>query len=263
MSNTELATPKKSGRTRTSGIERTVQIFDCLAEKGEPASAYEISKMINAPMSTIYTIVSELAAREMLIRDDEGLVWFGQRMMYYGLTCQAKLDFLVEAKKEMRTLCDEVDETIQICTRDRGMMVVTAMANGRGHFRITSDVGTRVPINWAASGRLLLGHLPHEERLSEFEKHSRIAPRGVVEMDPQVLSDQSRHDFEKGVAVQCSVNDPNVTCIASPIQDIDGNTIATISIVMSDQKAVQNLDYYTNALRKSASSIERRLGRRD
>ena len=47
-------------------------------------------------------------------------------------------------------------------------MVVLQMAEGPGHFRVTSRVGSRVPLNWTASGRLLVGHLPDDERIAFF-----------------------------------------------------------------------------------------------
>lgn len=37
-----------------------------------------------------------------------------------------------------------------------------------GPFRVTSNMSTGVPLNWTASGRLLLGHLPEEARLRAF-----------------------------------------------------------------------------------------------
>lgn len=262
MSNAELSNPPKPRKARISGIERTVQIYDCLAEKGEAVSTYEISKTIKAPMSTIYTIVSELEAREMLVRDANGHVWFGPRMMYYGLTCRAKLDYMVEAKKEIRGLRDQIDEAVQICVRDRGVMIVTDMVNGRGPFRISSDMGTRVPINWAASGRLLLGHLSDEERFREFEQYAKPAPGGNVETDPEILSQMSRDDFLNGYAIQESIYEPAVTCMAAPILDPDGMTLATISIVASNVKMQENLDSYREALIETAKKIQRSLGRR-
>ena len=63
-------------------------------------------------------------------------------------------------RRELLSLSKRSGETIQICARDEGLMGVIALDEGEGHFRVTSDVGTRVPLNWTTSGRPLLGHLP-------------------------------------------------------------------------------------------------------
>jgi len=56
------------------------------------------------------------------------------------------LDFLGEAIREMHSLCREVNETIQICGRDGDYMIVLAMAEPAGHFRVTSRIGIRVSL---------------------------------------------------------------------------------------------------------------------
>lgn len=250
----------KPSRSRVSGIERSIQILDALTEKGAPASAYDIAKSVRAPMSTVYSIVEELASRDMLSKVEGGLIWLGPRLLRYGLAYEAKVDLLVEAKREMARLCGMVGETVQICSRDEGMMVVTAMADGDSHFRISSDVGTRVPVNWTASGRLLLGHLPLEERRAAFERYSRPSPTGRAETDPIRLAEQAGEDFRNRLAVQLGASEFSVACIASPIRDAAGACAATISIVLAEEKARRRLDYYANLVRASAAAVENALG---
>ncbi len=146
-------------RTRVSGMDRALQILDHLYETNAPAGGYAIAKAINAPLSTTYVaVIDELVERDMLTRRADGLVWLGPRL-YHGLVYARSLDFLAEAGHAMDELCREIGETVQICGRDNDHMVVLAMADGPGHFRVMSEVGTRVPLNWTASGRLLVGYL--------------------------------------------------------------------------------------------------------
>ena len=249
-------------RGRVSGIERTVQILDMLSDRGTPASAYDIAKSIGAPISTVYSIVEELSVRGMLSRTNDNTVWLGPRLFRYGLAYESKMDLLTEAKHEMTRLSRSIGETVQICCRDEGMMVVVAMADGQGHFRISSDVGTRVPLNWTASGRLLLGHLPEHERRRAFETASQPSPTGIAETDPDILALQAGEDYRARLAVQLGASEFSVACIASPIRDSLGHCVATISIVLPELKAKNNLDKYSDAVRGSASAIELALGSR-
>lgn len=138
-------------RSRTSGIDRSLQILDVLTEQNRPMTAYELSKETGAPVSTVYRLVDELVGRDMLTRREEGTIWLGPRLMRYGLSYRASIDVYAEARREMRRLAEATGETVQLCARDGLMMAVIAMVEGQGHFRITSDVGTRVPLNWTAS----------------------------------------------------------------------------------------------------------------
>ncbi len=247
-------------RHRTSGIDRAIQIMDILTERQQPMSAYDIARSVGAPLSTVYRIVEDLVAREMLSRANETLVWLGPRLMRYGLLYRAQIDFFAEAKREMVRLAKETGETVQICTRDEGMMVVIGMAEGDGHFRVASNVGTRVPLNWTASGRLLLGHLGDRERLAAFTKYSRPSHTEIAETDPVRLSEQSREDYTRRLSVQTGASEFAVACIAAPIRNADGSCLATISIVISDRQAADRGGTLSTAVKQSALNIERALG---
>ena len=247
-------------RNRISGIERSLQILDVLTDFGRPASAYDIAKTIGAPISTIYSIVDDLSTREMLTRDSNNLVWLGPRLLRYGLAYEAQMDVLLEARKEMDHLAVHLKETVQICTRDEGKMVVTAMATGNEHFHVASHIGSRTPINWTASGRLLVGHMSESECLEMFRKYSETSPNIDTIIDPVILSKASKEEFTAGLAIQVSLSEFSVSCIAAPIRGRDGSCIATISVVLPEQKASNNLEYYTTEVQNSANKIELAIG---
>ncbi len=247
-------------RKRTSGIDRSLQVLDVLSERNEAMTTYDVARSIGAPVSTIYRIVDELIEREMLSRGAGNTVWLGPRLMRYGLVYRASLDTFGMAQQEMNRLCKETRETVQICTRDGGMMLVIGMAVGEGHFRVASDVGTRVPLNWTASGRLLLGHLPEDQRRRAFADCACPSRTGIAETDPEKLSAQARQDFEDRLAVQFNASEFSVACIAAPIRDEAGACAATISVVTADRQAALRRDELSQAVRAAAEAVERSLG---
>ncbi|TMV77210.1 IclR family transcriptional regulator [Thioclava sp. BHET1] len=247
---------------RVGAIDRSLQILDILCERGKPMNAYELARCTGAPPSTIYKIVDELVERDMLSRLGDSAVWLGPRLMRYGLIYRSSVDVFAEARREMERLCEEVKETVQICARDGGMMTVIDMARGPGHFAIASSVGTRVPLNWTASGRLLVGHLEPAERARVFAESACPSETGQAETDPARLSQQARTEFEDRIAIQMSASEYAVACIASPICDTGGNCLATISIVLPESKAKSELALLTRAVQDAALNVERALGAR-
>ncbi len=250
---------KDSGipRKRVGAIDRTLQILDVLTERVKPMNAYELARVLGAPASTVYKITEELVDRAMLVRGNDGMLWLGPRLMRYGLTYRAKMDAFADAKREMERLCAEVGETVQICVRDEDMMSVIAMVRGKGHFNVASEVGTRVPLNWTASGRLLLGHLPAEERRTIFSLTARPSETGLAETDPDRLTQVSGDEFKARVAVQMGASEYAVACIASPICDERGACIATISIVLPESRTRAELPQLIQAVTNAAQNVDR------
>ncbi|MBW8725055.1 MAG: IclR family transcriptional regulator [Inquilinus limosus] len=249
-----------SERSRVSGIERAVQICDHLLAAGRPLTAYDVSKALGAPMSTIYGVVDSLLRQDLLSRDGDGLLWFGPRLYHYGLAYGRSLNLLETASQEMRELSRLLGETVQICGRDDGHMVVLAMAEPAGHFRVSSKIGTRVPLNWTASGRLLIGHLPWAERVDLMRRAAQPSPTGMAETDPDTLCRIAEAALTEKLAIQLSESDFAVACIAAPICTSNGECDATISVVLPEQKARERERTYSVAVQEAASRIERLLG---
>ncbi|TPM37986.1 IclR family transcriptional regulator [Mesorhizobium sp. B2-3-2] len=247
-------------RSRTSGIDRALQILDYLQKVERPATAYEIARDIGAPLSTIYVIVDDLVEKELLDRQDNRLIWLGPRLYHYGLTYARTLDLLNVAIQEMHELAHSSGETIQICGRDGDQMVVLAMKEGKDHFQVTSRVGTRSPLNWTASGRMLVGHLPEEERRAIFARSATASPTGRAETDEEVLASAAAAALEQRLSIQAGESDFSVACIAAPICDGEGACRATISIVVPDIKLKQKNPDLVDLVKASARRIESRLG---
>lgn len=258
ISDDEVSPKRRAGRV--SGIDRMLQILDHLQELGAPATSYELAKACGAPLSTVYVIVDDMVEKRLLDRTAAGTVWLGPRLYHYGLSYARTLDFLTVATHEMYELSRAVGETVQICGREGDAMVVLAMAEGVGHFQVTSRVGTRVPLNWTASGRLLVGHLPEEERLAIFRRSATASPTGRAETDPTVLASAAAHCLADRLSVQSGESDYSVACIAAPIRDGQGACVGTISIVVPEFKVSQSEPDLVAMVRLAAARIEDRLG---
>ncbi|MCQ1766643.1 IclR family transcriptional regulator [Neorhizobium galegae] len=254
---------KGARRSRVSGIDRALQVIDYLYETGAPSGAYAIAKAVKAPLSTVYVIIDDLVEKNMLARNADGSIWLGARLYHYGLAYARSLDFMSVATHEMHDLCRQAGETVQVCGRDGDYMLVLAMADGPSHYQVASRVGTRVPLNWTASGRLLVGHLPEAERIELFKRCARTSPTGRAEIDARTLSDSAGKAFEERLSIQVAESDYAVACIASPVCDRSGECVATISIVLPEQKVVSDGNHYTEHVRASAQRIEKLMGWRN
>ena len=251
-----LAAPRR----RVPALERASQILDHLVAAGRPATAYEIGQAIGAPLSTVYGTIEDLAAQGLLERGADGAVWLGSKLYHYGLAYARRLDLLSAASAEMEALSRRCGETVQICGRDGDDMVVLAMAEGPDHFGGASRVGTRTPLNWSASGRLLVGHLPEPERRAIFLRAARPSPTGKAETDIDHLVATARSALAERLCVQAGESDYSVACIASPIRDADGVCRATMSVVVPDHKVGQDEPDLKALVRDSARRVEERLG---
>jgi len=245
-------------RPRVNGIDRAFEILDFLLAHGQPARCADIARGTGMPVSTSYQIVERLLGHQVLAGDVDGMLALGPRLAQYGRAYRQTTPLLKVATDEMTHLAHRVGESVQICGRAGNDMVVLAMASGPGLFAVTSQVGTRVPINWTASGLLLTGHMTEAERLALYRQAAVPSPTGEAETDPQKLSQASARAFAERLAVQVNGADFGVACVAAPIVDELGACVATISIVVPGIKS--RLPDLKRAVRQAARTIEARIG---
>ena len=250
-------------KPRTNGIERASRILECLVELGESATAYQIAKCIGAPLSTTYETIALMESIGMLQRSGgEGQYFLGARLLFYGLAYSSHLAEDEVYRREAEALSRATGENVQICIRDGDFMVVSFMAEGSDHFHISSRPGSRTPLNWSASGRLLIGHLPAEERM-EILRRSKPSPTGRAPTDPEELEAACVKAWEQGYSIQIAESDFAVACIAAPVNNPQGECVATVSLVVPESRAKKKEDELSRLVMESADTIEQQLGWRN
>jgi len=237
--------------------------MDHLQATAKPTTAYDIARSISAPVSTVYLVTEELVRQRMLARNAAGEIWLGPRLFHYGLAYASSIDVLTVATDQMHALSRSIGETVQLCGRDEDRMVVMALAIGPGAKRVPTRIGARVPLNWTASGRLLVGHLPMAERIAVFQRSARPSPTGRAGTDAASLAQAAGDALAERLAMQVGESDFAVGCIAAPIRAADGSCLATISIVVPDHKLHADPTNFTGAVQQAALAIEHRLGGSD
>lgn len=252
-----MTTTRKS---RTNGVERAFQILECLVELGEASTAYHIAKTIGAPLSTVYDIIGQLEKLDVLRRTGtDGKFYLGSRLLMYGL---AYTGFLVEDdvyRLAADDLCRRTKENVHISIRDGNYMVVAAMAEAGYHFYVASRPGTRSPLNWGASGRLLIGHLTPEQRAPILAR-AKPSPNGHAVTDPEVLERECVEAWHRGYSIQTGESGFAVASIAVPVINNKGECCATIGMLVPESAILERGDALVKACMETARDIERQLG---
>lgn len=241
-----------TGRAR--GLERAFAILDYLRMKRGPQRPNEIATGIGAPRSSVYELVSLMLENGALEGGIDGRVYLGRKLFFLGSAYAAHFDLGREADLLLRKLAAETRETSQLCMLDGNKYTVAMMREGARAFRISSDVGERVPIPWTASGRLLVSHLDDEEIIALIPPEDFVLPDGR-KLKPQTFIDEVRGAAEAGFFTLQSVTDSFTRCFAAPVVGTTGECIATICLMAPRDDGERNHRAYVEALKQAASQL--------
>lgn len=247
------AEEKANGRAR--GIDRVIALMEHLHRRRTPTRIADIARDTGTPRSTVYEIVNTLVeARWLEMRDDDGTVFFGPAMHYYGSDYLDSVDLIRKARGEVTHLAETVGETAQFCTLEGDKYLVVLNEPGRRMFRISSEIGIKVPIPWTASGRLLVDHLGPEEIFGFIPDEDFVLPDGRrIERD-EFLRDIAQAK-DQGFVRTTALVDRFTTCMAAPVRDASRRCVATICFVIPADTGETEQRAMIDALLASAEKL--------
>lgn len=243
-------------------VRRALDIFSFMLEKGEPVTVGAMIDSLRIPKSTAYELVRTLTESGYVEPSGRnGGLFLGRKLFELGMAYRSQVDLLKDGSQIAEELRDETGETVQLSVLDGDLMHVLMKEEGSRPIRIISRIGSRVPVNWAAAGRLLVSDLDDATLHDLLSRTSQQSPSGKATMDTEKLIQQIRRFRKQGYATEVNETNEHAGCVAAPIIDGSGRCIAALSVVAPEQRlAKANRDVLIAAVTAAAAKLSRRLG---
>jgi DNA-binding IclR family transcriptional regulator len=243
-------------------VRRALEIFEFLLQRGEPATIGVVVAALHIPKSTAYELVKTLGEAGYLEpAPRSGGLFLGRKLFELGMAYRGQVDLLRDGSQIVEELRDACGETIQLSVLENDMMLVLLKEEGSRSIRIISRVGSRVPVNWAAAGRLLVSDLDDAALGSLLERTVKQSPTGRAITDIPKLIQQVRKFRRQGYATEINETNEHAGCVAAPVIDGSGKCIAAISVVAPEHRLTKA--HREDLIRKvcdAADSLSKRLG---
>jgi DNA-binding IclR family transcriptional regulator len=250
-------------------IERASSILDILGQNPQGISIRELSTKIKLPKGTTHRLLSSLFYFGYVRQDPKTRNYLlGLKLVELGQLLLGQLDLRKEAEPFLRDLTERTKETVHLVVLDRNEIVyidkVETEQNSSG-LKMASRVGLRNPAHSSAVGKVLLAHFPEEE-LKNFIKEKGLAKRTEnTIIDPTQLKDHLKLVRAQGYAIDDEENEKGIRCVAAPIYNEVGKTVAAISIsgpaFRITKKVIQ--EFLKKEVMETALKVSQRLGFRD
>ncbi len=242
-------------------VRRVLRIFDFLLEAGEPVSMAVLIDALNIPKSTAYELVRTLtAANYMETSGIDGGLFLGRKLFQLGMAYRNQVNLLKDGSQIVRALRDQTGETVQFSVLVEGYMQVLMKEEGIRPIRIVSHIGSRIPVNWAASGRLLVSDFDNEALVKLLKATMTQSPSGKACMDVDLIIEQIRAFRQQGFGVELSEANDHAGCVSAPVIDEHGKCVATISVAVPEQRlAPPNREVLITAVTEAAVRLSQRI----
>lgn len=243
---------------------RGLAILQTLSGDRQKLSLSEIAAGLGVTRSSAYRLLYTLGHLGFVEYDPETKGYtLGPQVLRLGYGYLASRDLVEVAMPHLVRLRDRTSWSAHLGElHGRDVMYLARVATRRS-IASTVHVGTRLPANATAMGRILLSKLSAAElrELYQDEQSASLGEKKAINLP--ALTRQLAADRANGVVVQNAVYEPGVASVAAPIYDVAGQIVAAINISVV---ALFTTDSELNGPLKAevvsaAQAISRDLGR--
>lgn len=212
-------------------LDRTLDILETLSGSPDGLTLSELSSRLEVPKNAVFRITQTLLARGYLSRDPDSMAFdLTGRLLKLASPRWGATSLPDLARPGMAALRDQTRETVQLGVLNGLEGVIIDQVEGLEPLRIVVDLGLRFPLHNNAPGKLLLAHLPDEQRETVLSQIKLIANTSRTITTKSALRRECERIVSDGYSTDYAEADEGIHCVAAPIMDTAESVVGTLWI---------------------------------
>jgi DNA-binding IclR family transcriptional regulator len=242
-------------------VERALDILQYLARHGGEHGVRSLATALDLSPSTAFRLLETLRqggfVRQNQTTDKYAI---GVQAVQLGIAALGALDLTTVAPELLRALANETGESAFLAVRDETEVVYLMKQEGKHSIRTTARLGSRRPLHCTALGKAYLA------TMKPGEVEALLSGVGLPALTVHTITDLAALQAEldwvraRGYAVDREEVEEGLACVAAPIQDYRGVTIAAVSMAGPVGRILPHEEHYGRRVAATALEISTALG---
>lgn len=243
---------------RERGIDRAIDLLDCLHQHRRPMVVNELAAAMGAPRSTIYQITKTLLDRCVLDSYSDGRVFLGRKLFLYGTSIPEQYSLIEISKPFIDALAEEFGERVELNGLVDWRQGVLYVADGRRDYFFPLNPGASYPLPLTAAGRFLIDGFDEETLRSHIPDEDYIR-HGSRVMTLERFMQESQEAKARGYSITSNLLDSHLSALTAPIVDSNGAVLAAIGLAFPTGELDTNQDRFIEALKKTIDKVQKKF----
>lgn len=253
----------ENGQQGVQSVERTLLLLEQMSENSDGCSIKYLSETTGLHKSTVHRLLQTLVQYNYARQDPETEHYYlGFRILNLSTKLLNELDIITVAKPYLRSISRETGQVVQLSIpQEENAVFVDKVENPDQPVRMYSQIGKAIPMYCSSSGKALLAWQT-EERIRmiignmEFTAFTRNTIPNAETLFQELI--QIR---QKGYATDWFEHEENIFCVAAPIMDATGQSVAAICIAGTVlQISPDQIVEYAQIINQNAFLISQQMG---
>lgn len=246
----------RNSTPQIASLKRTLVMLETVIADGGRSTVSDLARQAGMPVATAHRQVTTLVAAGYLAPAGKGRHVAGSRLLGLAHRLDEKQVIVNMAAPILHQLAVTLRSAVQLGTFENDM-VTYRLKTGRGAAGLFTRVGMQLEAYCSGIGKVLLAHLPEEERETYLAGGPFVALTDRTITDPARLREELARVQAQGFALDDGEIAPDLHCMAVPIRRTDGTVLAAISATQFASSRHRMADAPLLALlREAAARIE-------
>ena len=241
-------------------VDRALELIDIMACSSDKMSVIEISKALGITRTGAYTLLNSLMKHNFVEKDPSSNKYFiGYKFLELGACYRHQYPFVLAAERGIYSLSRKWKHQINLSIYKQPCLTVLLLIKAPEETQRNTQ-RVVLPAYITAGGKLLLAYLPEEE-LKETLKNIELrqfAKNTIT--DKNQLMNELTEIRQQGYAVEREESRNLRGCIATPIRDMSGEIIASLSMTMMLDRMDDHFDQFLEDLLNTGREISQEVG---
>ncbi|UCG54859.1 MAG: IclR family transcriptional regulator [Dehalococcoidia bacterium] len=200
-------------------VKKAFQILRLIANSERGLRISDLAKSLGISKSTVHGITAALEELGTIMRDPATKRYrSGLTLLELGKSAHSQFDLKDLARPVMENLMETTQESVFLGVRNGEHITILDIVESRNDLKITSPVGTTLPLMAGATGKVFLASMDETQAIDII--HSKSIPKYTDNtiLDPQHYLQEIRLVREMGYATDYEEYIPGVRAVAASIR---------------------------------------------
>lgn len=251
-------TSQASGSAKS--LVKGLALVDAVATSPAPPRLVDLVERTGLPRPTALRLLEVLCRADVLRLEPQGTYALGPRVVGWGQAFLDRIDLQRHASDLIEELVEISGETCFLGVLDQNTVLYIAAVHSPHAIRPAARIGSRMPLHSTGIGKALVAWASPERRAALLAGPlERRTPNTITDLS--ALDEHLAQVRVRGYAVDEIENEEGVRCVAAPIRDHTGATVAALSVSAPAYRfSEDDLTRLAPDVLRIATGISERLG---
>lgn len=244
-------------------LTKALMILEKLGEKTNGASITELGRDLKIGKSTVHRLLATLKdGGYVMVEPITSRYTLGSMIARLAEQLTHQSPLLSAGVPAIQRLAHECNETANLAVLEGQDVLYLAKQESKEPLRMSGQVGKRLPAYCTALGKALLADLPERQIRKLYGSTGRlrtVTPHTISNLSDLVKELEEIH--REGISYDQEEMYVGVQCVATPVRDYSGKTIAAISISAPKHRMTSDkLHHFKEQLLREGAHLSAALG---